>query len=263
MGVVNVTPDSFSDGGDALDAGDARRRIDRLLEDGADVLDVGGESTRPGHAFVSEGEELGRVIGPTRYAARERGALVSIDTTRPAVAEAALSAGARLVNDVSCLADDALARLAARHGAALVIMHSRGSMRRMPGFGETPEDAYGDLVGEVAEELSSAVSRAVRAGMSRELILVDPGLGFHKSSRHSLELLRRVGALRAVAPVVVGASRKSFLARGSGRGPRDRLGASIAAALWSAEAGASLVRVHDVRETVDALELRRALAGGR
>lgn len=261
MGIVNVTPDSFSDGGESATPEAAARRIDRILEDGADLVDVGGESTRPGHAVVPEEVELDRVVAPVAYAASERGALVSIDTTRPRVAEAALLAGARIVNDVSCLADDDLARVAARHGAALIVMHSRGSMATMGGFGATRDDAYGDVVGEVTEALSRAVERAVRAGVPRDLVFVDPGLGFHKSARHSWELLRRVDALQSVGPVVVGASRKSFLA-GAGRGPKDRLGASLSAALWAAAKGAAMVRVHDVRETADAFRFHASIEGG-
>ncbi|MGH7272330.1 MAG: dihydropteroate synthase, partial [Polyangiaceae bacterium] len=189
-------------------------------------------------------------------------ACVSIDTTSPAVAAACLCAGACVVNDVSCLRDGALAEVAAAAGAALILMHSRGVQGDMRGFSSYPEDAYGDVVRDVCDELIAAVDRARAAGLPEGAIAVDPGLGFAKNARHSAELLARLGEIvRAVGnPVVVGASRKSFLTLVDAGAPaQDRLGASIAAALHAARAGAALLRVHDVRATRQAVDIDRSL----
>jgi dihydropteroate synthase len=264
MGVLNVTPDSFSDGGRYLSKEDARARIDRLLEEGATIIDVGGESTRPGARPVSAPEQIARTLDAVRYAAQERGAIVSIDTTSPDVAVAALEAGAQVVNDVSCLADPRLAEVAASRGALLVIMHSRGAMAEMPGFSTYASDAYGDIVEDVARELSAARDRAVGAGVSRDDVFLDPGLGFHKNASHSYELLARLSELSSLgAPLVVGASRKSFLARDLGVPAKDRIGGSIAAALSAARSGAAVLRVHDVLETRHALAVEAAIAAVR
>lgn len=258
MAVLNVTPDSFSDGGRFLAPTSWRAQIDRVIAEGARVIDVGGESTRPGAHAVPAAEQIHRVIEPITYAAA-RGALVSIDTTLPEVAEAAIAAGARVVNDVSCLSDPDLATVAKRAGCALVIMHSRGAMAKMEGFSRYPKDGYADVVADVARELAEAVDRAGRAGMPRERVLVDPGLGFHKAAAHSYALLRRVGELRSIAPLVVGASRKSFLARDVAAPPDERVGASIAAAIHAAAQGAAMLRVHDVLATRQALAVTRAI----
>jgi dihydropteroate synthase len=271
MGVCNVTPDSFSDGGLHFAPEAARARVDELLAQGADIIDVGGESTRPRAEPVPAQVQIARVLDVVRYAA-SLGACVSIDTTAPEVAAASLDAGACVVNDVSCLLDGALARVVAASGAALVLMHSRGSQRDMPGFSRYPDDAYGDVVHDVCVEWESAAERARSAGVARDAIVMDPGFGFAKNGRHSLELLGRLEeVVRTVGvPVAVGASRKSFLVLAAAPDPRpqpekvppaDRLGASIAAALHAARAGASILRVHDVRATRQALDLERAMAG--
>ncbi|MCC6648198.1 MAG: dihydropteroate synthase [Polyangiaceae bacterium] len=263
MGVLNVTPDSFSDGGVCEGERAACARVDELMGEGADLIDVGGESTRPGAAPVPAGEQRRRVEPAIRHA-RARGAVVSIDTTSRDVAAAALDLGASIVNDVSCLADVGLAALTASRGAALIVMHSRGSMEAMRGFSDVPEDAYSDVALEVALELAAARERAVRAGMPPELVLLDPGLGFHKSARHSYAVLARLPSLVGLgAQVVVGASRKSFLARDVGGSPTSRLGGSVAAALAAARAGAAVVRVHDVHATRQALAVDAALAEAR
>ena len=256
MGVLNVTPDSFSDGGRYAEPRAWRARIDAMLEEGADVIDVGGESTRPGAARVATEEQLARVLAPIAYAACERGAAVSIDTTDSAVAAASLDAGASIVNDVSCLADVALATVAHAHRAALIVMHSRGAMAAMRASSTWPDDAYDDVVEDVVRELSAARDRAIAAGLPGEDVLVDPGLGFHKNARHSYRLLARLEELAPLGRIVVGASRKSFLAQGARGAADERLGASVAAALLAADRGASIVRVHDVRATRDALSVR-------
>ena len=262
MGVCNVTPDSFSDGGRYLGMDAARARVDELLEEGADLVDVGGESTRPGAKPVPAAEQLSRILEVVRFAAG-RGACVSVDTASPEVAAACLDAGACLVNDVSCLRDPGLARVAAGSGAALLLMHSRPGQDTMSGFSQYPDDAYGDVVQDVLREWEDAAARALHLGMTREALVMDPGLGFAKNARHSLELLARTAELRARVsgvPVAVGASRKSFLAVVDRNAPpTSRIGASIMAAVHASQAGASIVRVHDVRATAQAIDLARRL----
>jgi dihydropteroate synthase len=265
MGVCNVTPDSFSDGGRYFDVGAARARVDELVAEGADVVDVGGESTRPGAQPVAPREQIARVLEVVRHAVA-RGVCVSIDTAQPAVAAACLDAGACIVNDVSCMRDEALARTVAASGAALVLMHARGTQQAMPGFSDYPDDAYGDVVGDVLREWEAAAARAVAAGVSRGALVMDPGLGFAKNARHSAALLARIGewAPGLDVPVLVGASRKSFLAVAAvdeGAAPAQRLGASIAAALHAVLGGAALLRVHDVRATAQAIDFLRAMSG--
>lgn len=261
MGVLNVTPDSFYDGGQYLNADDARLRVDQLLADGADLLDIGGESSRPGAAPVPAAEQIARIEPAVTYAC-SRGALVSVDTTDPVVAEHVLGLGAGLINDISCLANAELARVCAAHGATLILMHSRGSMQKMEGFSRYPDENYPQIVEEVRSEWSRARDRAVRAGLEPTQIFFDPGLGFHKNARHSYQLLRNLDCFRAEeVPIVVGASRKSFLGSVDDAPPEARLGGSIAAALFAVDHGASILRVHDVRETQQALLVMRALRG--
>jgi dihydropteroate synthase len=257
MGVCNVTPDSFSDGGRYLDVNAACQHVDELIAEGADLIDVGGESTRPGAAPVPPREQILRILEVVRYAAH-RGVCVSVDTASAEVAAACLDAGASAVNDVSCLADDALAKAVAACGAGLVLMHARGTQQTMKGFSQYPEDGYGDLVADVLAEWGAAAARAEKAGVPRAALVMDPGLGFAKSARQSGELLARLGEIVAAldVPVGVGASRKSFLKLVDPEaGPGERLGASVAAAMSAAKAGARLLRVHDVRPTRQALDL--------
>jgi dihydropteroate synthase len=262
MGVLNATPDSFSDGGRYLAPGEAKKRVDELLTEGADIIDIGGESTRPGASPVASAEQIERIRHPLLHAARERRTVVSVDTTSPEVAHYALSEGASVINDVSCLADVALAAAVAEKGGALVIMHARGSMREMRGYSDAPGDAYGDVVADVAREWRAARDRAEESGLDRRDIVFDPGLGYMKNAAHSLELLRRLGDFASLeAPVLVGPSRKSFIAKitSSGAAPNERLGGTIAACLAAADGGAHILRVHDVAEVKQALTLRRAL----
>jgi dihydropteroate synthase len=260
MGVCNVTPDSFSDGGMYLTLERACARVDELVSNGADFIDIGAESTRPGATPVGPDEQLGRMLGVVGYAAGR--APVTVDTTSPPVAAACLEAGAVAVNDVSCLADPAMADVAAAARASFILMHSRGPQSHMKGFSEYPDDAYGDVLQDVVREWLAAAERAMTRGLPRASLVMDPGLGFAKNAAQSAELLRRTGELgRATgAPVLIGASRKSFLTLvDEGASPQERIGASLAAALHAARAGASVLRVHDVRATRQAIDLTRLM----
>ena len=258
MGVLNVTPDSFSDGGRFLDASEATAQIDSLLAAGAAIIDIGGESSRPGAPSVAPDEQIRR-IAPALTHAVGRGALVSVDTTSPEVADFALERGARIVNDVSCLAEPELARVTARHDAAIVVTHSRGPMAKMAGFSRWPENDYADVVTDVKAEWGAARDLAVNAGVRPEHVFCDPGFGFSKSARHTLELLRRLDELTAMgALLVVGPGRKSFIAAVDPSGPADRLGGTIAACVLAVQRGAHVLRVHDVREVRQALAVLRS-----
>jgi len=254
MGVVNVTPDSFSDGGRYFDARAAVAHALRLADDGADLIDIGGESTRPGAAAISAEEQIARLEPALRHAL-QTGVLVSVDTASPAVARYALGLGAQLVNDVSCLADPDLAKACAEYGAPLIVMHARGAAATMAGFSQYPEDGYPDVVEDVRREWRSARERAVAAGMSQRDVYFDPGLGFAKNARQSYTLLAQLGRFASEGVVVVGPSRKSFLASVDGTPPEQRLGGSVAASLLAAARGAAIVRVHDVREVRQALRV--------
>jgi dihydropteroate synthase len=264
MGVCNVTPDSFSDGGLFLTPDAARARVDALLAEGADFIDVGGESTKPGALPVPASEQIARVLDVVRYAVGV-GACVSVDTTSAEVAAVCLDQGACVVNDVSCLREPSLGGVVARAGAALILMHTRGLPHEMTGFGGYPADGYKDVVREVCAEWRSAAEKAGSLGVPRDAIVMDPGLGFAKSAEQSVELLARVREIveSVEVPVAVGASRKSFLTTvDPGAAPEQRLGASIAAALHAARSGVAILRVHDVRATRQAVDLARHLGGG-
>ena len=253
MGVLNVTPDSFSDGGVHLDPDIAAAAARRMVEDGAAIVDVGGESTRPGSAGVSVEEELARVVPVLERLGGE--IPLSIDTAKAAVARAALERGAILVNDVTALrGDPGLAGVVADAGAYLCLMHMQGEPRTMQA-----EPRYGDVASEVAAFLEERLALAVAAGIPEERICLDPGIGFGKTVEHNLELVRRLDVLLALGrPVLVGYSRKSSLQKLTGSD--DLLGASIAAAVAAFERGASILRVHDVKPTVDALTVAGAIA---
>jgi dihydropteroate synthase len=255
MGVVNVTPDSFSDGGLFLDPERAIRHGRELVRDGADLLDVGGESTRPGAGGVSAEQELARV-GPVLEGLRGVGAPISIDTSKAAVAAAALDAGAEIVNDVTALrSDPALAAVCAERDCGLVLMHMKGTPRTMQ---ESP--AYADVVDEVRRFLSERIELATAAGIAEERIWIDPGIGFGKTVDHNLELLRRLGELRELGrPIVIGTSRKSFIGSLTGRDVHDRLGGTIASNVLALDAGAEVLRVHDVAEARQAMRVAEAI----
>jgi dihydropteroate synthase len=260
MGICNVTPDSFSDGGRFLALEAACARVDELIAEGADIVDIGGESTRPGAEAVPAKEQIARVLEVVRYAAAKT--CVSIDTQDPEVAAACLDAGAQVVNDVSCLRDAELGRVTASHGAALVLMHARGTQTDMLGFSVYPPRAYGDVVADVLAEWRAA---ADRSGLPREALVMDPGLGFAKNARHSAEILQRLPEMIAAldVPVLIGASNKSFLTLvDEGARPQDRTGASIMTAVHAARCGAALLRVHDVRATGQAIDWSLLLKGG-
>jgi dihydropteroate synthase len=264
MGILNVTPDSFYDGS-RWQGGAAVQHFDDLVTQGAAIIDIGGESTRPGAQSVSPEEQIAR-IAPVLHHAVEvspKDILISVDTSDPAVAAFALDLGADAINDVSCLANPAIASLTARHRAGLIIMHARGPMRNMPGYSAVPESAYGDVVKDISVEWSAARERALQQGASSDDLIFDPGLGFWKNARHCAEILRRLAEFRALnAPMMIGASRKSFLTLAEKSPPESRLGASIAAALHAACAGVHIVRVHDVAATRQALSLQRLLSRG-
>jgi len=264
MGVVNVTPDSFSDGGRYLDAAAALAHGLRLIEEGADILDVGGESTRPGAEPVGEAQEIERTA-PLIEALRARSMVpISIDTLKPAVARAAMAAGATIWNDVTALqgAPESLAT-AAGLGCEVVLMHMQGEPRTMQAA-----PSYGDVTAEVCAALSARAQAAMAAGVARERIWLDPGIGFGKHMlRHNLPLLAHLDQVVALGfPVLLGVSRKSFIGAldPGAKAGTDRLGGSLAAALKGVAAGVAALRVHDVRETVQALKVWAAIdrAGG-
>jgi dihydropteroate synthase len=256
MGVVNVTPDSFSDGGRFLDADAAVEHGLRLAAEGADILDIGGESTRPGADPVGADEELRRVVPVIERLARSGQARLSIDTTKAGVARAALEAGACLVNDVSALRfDPDMAALVAETGAGCCLMHMLGEPRTMQ---ENPR--YEDVVSDVKAFLEERLAFAVGEGIDEERVWLDPGIGFGKTVEHNLELLRRLDEIVAIGrPVVVGTSRKSFLGKlVGGRGEGERLPGTIATNVLALERGASVFRVHDVAPNADALAVATA-----
>ena len=260
MGVVNVTPDSFSDGGRFLDADAAEAQARRLSAEGADIVDIGGESTRPGASPVGEDEELRRVLPVIeRVAALADPPTISVDTTKAGVAAAAIDGGARLVNDVSAFRfDPRMAGVVAGAGVDCCLMHMLGEPRTMQ---EDPR--YDDVVAEVKRFLEERLAHAVADGVAEERVWLDPGIGFGKTLEHNLELLRRLDEIVAIGrPVVVGTSRKSFLGKLTGRSTRERLPGTIATNVMAYERGASVFRVHEVAEVRDALSVAAATLEG-
>ena len=258
MGVLNATPNSFFDGGKYLDANASKKRVDELTADGADILDLGAESSKPGATEVDANEQLKRLDTPLSYAT-ERGLFVSVDTSSPAVARTVLRRGARMINDVSCLRNSELAAVTAEANAWLVLTHSRKPQSQMAGFSEWPENDYDDIVAEVAGEWEQARERAIRLGIAGERLLFDPGLGFSKSAQQSYRLLKGLREFqRLEVPILVGPGRKSFIAAADPSEPSERLGGTIAATLFSAEQGCDVIRTHDVRESRQALRVWQA-----
>jgi dihydropteroate synthase len=270
MGVLNLTPDSFSDGGLWTDPDRAVEGALRLLAEGADLLDLGAESTRPGGGVYGEGartlpaaEEAERLLPVLDRLRRLTDAPLSVDTRKGEVARRALAAGADLINDVSGLTDPALGEAVAAAGCPLVLMHSRGELRTMQ-----RDIRFDDLLGEVKAELSQAMDRARAAGVPAEQTVLDPGIGFGKTFEQNLALIRRLDELRALGrPLLLGASRKSFIGKaieaagGPPTPPAGRLAGSLAAVAWGAARRADIVRVHDVAETVQFLTVWRAIEG--
>ncbi len=259
MGVVNVTPDSFSDGGQHADTRSAIAHCERLVAEGADILDIGGESTRPGADSLGAAHEMTRVLPVLREALR-LGVPVSVDTSEPMLIREALDMGADIINDVRALQrPGALACMAAHPNAGVCLMHMQGEPSGMQALAE-----YDDVVQAVHDFLGQRLRAALAAGLQAECIVLDPGIGFAKSPDHNLALMARQDELLALGrPLLVGWSRKATLGRITGRGVGDRLAASVAAALAAVQRGAAIVRVHDVAATVDALKVWRAAARGR
>jgi dihydropteroate synthase len=255
MGVVNVTPDSFSDGGEFLDADAAVAHAQRLVEEGAGIVDVGGESTRPGADPVPADVELQRVVPVVERVAQTLGLRVSIDTAKLTVAEAAIQAGARVVNDVTAFrAEPELAGLVASSGAGCCLMHMQGEPRTMQA-----DPRYDEVVSDVKAFLEERLAFAVGEGVPEERVWLDPGIGFGKTLDHNLELLRRLDEIVAIGrPVVVGTSRKSFLGKITGRAEKERLPGTIATNVMAYERGAAIFRVHDVAPVADALRVAAA-----
>ena len=260
LGILNVTPDSFSDGGRFGTPDEALRHAERLVAEGADVVDIGGESTRPGAEPVDTDEELRRVLPVLRGVAREHpGTPVSVDTTKSEVAAAALGEGASIINDVSGFRlDPRMAQICAARRAGVVLMHSRGGVRDMASFAHA---TYGDVVADVLRELADQLASAERAGVERRRIVIDPGIGFAKRSEHSLAVLAALPRFAALGyPVLVGASRKRFVGDIMGvKEPAARVSGSIGAHVTALTLGARLFRVHDVRETRQALDVAWAV----
>jgi len=257
MGVLNVTPDSFSDGGRFMDRAAAIAHARRLAAEGADLLDIGGESSRPGAAPVGEDEELGRIL-PVLQALRDLPIPLSVDTRRPRIMREALAAGASMINDIEALEAPGALEAVAASSCGVCLMHKKGDPATMQ-----HDPAYADVVAEVKAYLAARIAACEAAGIARERIVADPGFGFGKTEAHNLELLRRLAEFAELGvPVASGWSRKSTLGAITGRPAGERLAASVAAALLSAQAGATILRVHDVKETRDALAVWLALRDG-
>jgi dihydropteroate synthase len=258
MGVLNVTPDSFSDGGRFLEPGAALAAARRMVADGARIIDVGGESTRPGSTPPPPAEELRRVLPVVAAIAAELDVVISVDTSRAAVIEAAVAAGAHLINDIRGLRDPAALAAAARLGVGVCVMHMQGEPATMQNA-----PAYGDVVAEVREWLLERVAACRAAGVAGDAIAVDPGFGFGKNAAHNLALFRSLEGFTTLGvPLLVGLSRKSLVGHLTGRPVGSRLAGSVALAALAAERGAAIVRAHDVAETVDAVRVGAALGRG-
>jgi dihydropteroate synthase len=258
MGIVNASPDSFSDGGRHTTTEAQLALASDLLAAGADILDIGGESASTGRPPVDPNEEIERVLALVERVARELGAIVSVDTYKPAVARAAIAAGARIVNDVSGLRDPALAEICAQTGAGLVVMHTRAAPRQQM---QDP-DLYDDITSEVLGFLRDRVALAVERGMTREQLILDPGPDFAKTPAQTVTLLAEVARLHELGrPLLMAISRKDFIGALTGRPPRERLAGTLAALAHGVEAGAHIFRVHDVAAAADFLAVQRALSG--
>ncbi|MBN2659520.1 MAG: dihydropteroate synthase [Spirochaetales bacterium] len=256
MGIINCTPDSFYEGSRKEAVEDALAAARLMIREGAHILDIGGESSRPGSAYVSSEEELERVIPLIEAIRRESDILISVDTRKAVVARAAVEAGADIINDISALADDPeLALFAAEKKLPVILMHMKGTPETMQN-----DPFYEDALFSVKAALEDAAARAAAAGIGRENIILDPGIGFGKRLEDNLDLLRGIGELKNIGfPVLIGLSRKRFIGDVTGRDAGDRLAGTLAANLYAAMEGADILRVHDVPETVDALKMLKAL----
>lgn len=259
MGILNITPDSFSDGGKFIDVNSAIKHAERMIEEGADIIDIGGESTRPFSEPVSISEEIQRVIPVIKELSGISDVPISIDTSKPEVAEKALNAGASMINDVYAARRDGMAELVAETGVPVVIMHMLGEPKTMQ-----ENIKYTDVVDDIVDFFRERVSYMEEKGVERDKIILDPGIGFGKRPEHNLTILKRLGELRVFGPpILLGASRKSFIGAVTGKDVDERLYGSISAAVISAMNGASILRVHDVKETRDALRLADAVMKNR
>jgi len=255
MGILNVTPDSFSDGGRFTERDAALRQAERMLADGAAIIDVGGESTRPGAAPVSEQQELDRVVPVVEALTSELDALVSVDTSTAAVIRGAAAAGAGMINDVRALRRSGALDAAAASGLPVCLMHMQGEPGNMQ-----DDPRYQDVTAEVVDFLRQRIAACGQVGIPRERLLVDPGFGFAKTVAHNLTLMHEMAALQELAlPILIGISRKSLFGKLLGRDVNERLPASLAAAVMCVERGAMIVRAHDVKETVDVVRLAHAV----
>jgi dihydropteroate synthase len=258
MGVLNVTPDSFADGGAFLDLRDATDRVRQMLGEGADIVDIGGESTRPGATTTPEADELARVIPlleKIRLSCDARGVPISVDTRKPAVMRAAIAAGASMINDINALRAPGAMDALSEGSAAVCLMHMQGEPATMQ-----QGASYDDIVADVAAFLAERAAACAAAGIDRHRIVLDPGFGFGKTVEHNLTLLRRLAEIAALGyPLLAGLSRKATIGVLTGRDVDDRMAGSVAAALAAVARGAAIVRVHDVRETADALKVWRAV----
>lgn len=258
MGVLNVTPDSFSDGGRYLETDDAIRRAYEMIHEGADIIDIGGQSSRSGAAIVPEKEEIGRVIPVIEKLAGRINIPISIDTSNHKVADMALKSGAVIINDISGLKDDKMAEVAAKHKAGVVIMHMQG----------TPQDMqispkYDNVVREILEYLTGKIEKAKNSGIDNDKIIIDPGIGFGKNVSHNLEILRSLKEFKTLGkPLLLGVSRKSFIGRILNTGVDKRLYGTLAASVISVQNGANILRVHDIRAVKEAIQVVDAVKTG-
>ena len=255
MGILNVTPDSFYDGGEHYDLVDTQKRVDAMINEGVEIIDIGGESTRPGSKPVTEEEELERVIPAIEYISKEYDVPISIDTQKPEVAKKAIQAGACIVNDVGGLRNEDMISVVAEMKVPVIMMHMQGTPENMQ---KNPQ--YGDVVEDIKEWLEERIIAAEKAGIKRSDIIVDPGIGFGKNLKHNLELLGRLNEFKGMAGgVLLGASRKSFIAMMTGNEGGDRLTGSLSAAIRGATGGVDILRVHDVKETLSAVNAINSL----
>ena len=250
MGILNVTPDSFYDGGLHFDLADTQKRVDAMVKEGVEIIDIGGESTRPGSKPVTIEEELERVIPAIKYIAENYDVPISIDTQKAEVAKEAIEAGAHIVNDVGGLRNEDMISVVSEMNVPIIMMHMQGTPENMQ---KNPQ--YGDVVEEIKEWLEERISAAEKAGIKRSNIIVDPGIGFGKNLKHNLELLGRLSEFKGMAGgVLLGASRKSFIAMMTGNEKGDRLTGSLSAAIMGVTGGVDILRVHDVKETLSAVK---------
>jgi dihydropteroate synthase len=256
MGILNLTPDSFSDGGSYTDVDSAIERAKKMVEEGVDIIDVGAESTRPGAVYIEEEEELRRILPVVERLVSEIDVPISIDTYKSRIAEECIQAGAHIINDIKGLKGDPnMAKIIAEYGVSVIIMHIQGTPENMQ---KNPE--YDNIIEDIKESLGESVEIAIKAGISPKNIILDPGIGFGKTFRDNLEIIKKLCEFKKLEyPILIGASRKGFIGEILGTPPLDRLEGNLAVAVISAYNGASIIRVHEVKETVRALKMTDAV----